>query len=124
MPGRKNNYIIHLFFENRIVKTLSRADLLFRDAAQNDVLLAEKVLLLKKRACTGCAMFPFAGYLQGGSSQGQCHPNFFCALPPNFVVSRIFFIEAYNKSKNLAPLKMFFAPLTLRPGYGPGYLQI
>jgi len=103
MPGRKNNYIIHLFFENRIVKTLSRADLLFRDAAQNDVLLAEKVLLLKKRACTGCAMFPFAGYLQGGAVRGNATQIFFVPCPQILLCPEFFLLKHIIKAKILPP---------------------
>jgi len=54
-----------------------------------------------------------------GGIRGQCSFKLFC-VPTNFVMPRTFFIETYNKNKNIAPLKCIFPPQTLKPGYGPG----
>jgi len=43
-------------------------------------------------------------------------------FPPNFVVHRKIRFKHITK-KNLAPLKMYFAPQNLQPGYGPEYQQ-
>ena len=48
-----------------------------------------------------------------GGHSGSMLPPIFCA-PPNFVVFRKCFTKTYNKSKNLAPLKMYFAFLNLK----------
>jgi len=53
---------------------------------------------------------------------GSVTPNLFFALP-NFVVLRKICFKHMIKSK-IFRLKMYFAPQTLKPGYGPGYAEI
>ena len=52
----------------------------------------------------------------------QFSPNLFCA-PTNFVVLRKICFKRIITT-NLSPLKMYFLPQILKPGYGPGSAKI
>jgi len=56
-----------------------------------------------------------------GDIRGQLPQSFLC--PPNCVVLRTICFKHMIK-QNLSPLKMYFAPQTLKPGYGHGSAKI
>jgi len=57
-----------------------------------------------------------------GGAFGAVTPNLFCALP-SFVVLRKICFKHMIKTK-IVRLQMYFAPQTLKPGYGPGSAKI
>jgi len=54
--------------------------------------------------------------------RGQLHPNLFCALP-NFAMLRKICVKHIMRTK-FFPLKIYRAPQTLKPGYGPDSAKI
>jgi len=71
------------------------------------------------------------GRLSGdGSAQTRRHgdhsvavtPKSFCA--PKFCSAQKNLFQTYDKNKNPSPIKIYFAPQTSKPSYGPGSAKI
>ena len=50
--------------------------------------------------------------------RGQLPPNLF--VPPKFRCTQKNLFQTHDKHLNLSPTTIYFAPQTLKPGYGPG----